>query len=190
MKTRLHKLTDEELIEIVKHKTSDLEIAFQEIYIRYSHKIFAYIKTILIEIEPSEDILQDAFTNFYKSMHKDREVTSIERYIIKIARNLCLNYKRSKKNNLNLDDITNIYVSDPLYDRKELMDIIYRVLDEMDSKYSDAFRYKKLEGYSFKDIAEKMNITTETAKTRVTRARLKLLEELEPFIKDLRKNKV
>jgi DNA-directed RNA polymerase specialized sigma24 family protein len=35
-----------------------------------------------------------------------------------------------------------------------------------------------------------MNITTETAKTRVTRARLKLLEELEPFIKDLRKNKV
>lgn len=190
MKTRLHNLTDDELLEIVKHRQPQTEMAFQEIYYRYQSKIFSYIKAILTEIEPSEDILQDTFTNFYKSLNKDREVPSIERYVIKIARNLCLNYKRSHKVLLNLDDVTNIYSNDLQYDRKELMDIIYRVLNEMDSKYSDAYRYKKLEGYSFNDIAEKMNITTETAKTRVTRARLKLLEELEPFIKDLKKNKL
>lgn len=188
MERKIKEYTDDELVDIVKNRTSLTDVAFKEIYERYNHKIFSYIKTILIDIEASEDILQDTFTNFYRSLHKDREVSSIERYVIKIARNLCLNYKRSKKNTVNLDEITNVYISNTNYDKNNLMEIINKSLSEMDSKYSDAFIFKKLEGYSFKEIAVKMNITIETAKTRVTRARLKLLEDLAPVIEDLKKH--
>ena len=58
-------------------------------------------------------------------------------------------------------------------------------LDLLDEKYKEAFVLKKFNGMSIKEVAKVCNISEEGAKSRISRARLKIMDILEPYLKDL-----
>lgn len=178
------KYSDEELIVKLKGRKKEAEKAFAAIYQRYSTHVYSYTKSIVRDHDDTEDIYQEVFMRFFKNVEKGSEITNLHSYLIKIARNLCLNYKRDKKPQVQIEDWHKTIDNELNIEEKEMFDLVMRALDVMDEKYSEAFILKKIEGLKFKEIADILEISLEGAKTRVNRARIKLLEILDPYIND------
>lgn len=187
MSKKLSTFSDEDLIELIRSKPRHREKAFAAIYNRYAPQVHSYCRMMIKNHDHAEDIFQESFIRFYKSIDENFEVKNIPGFVTKIARNLSLNYHRDKKHTVPVEDITTLIEDPNHYEKKELLDLVFRAIDLLDDKYKEAFVLKKVEGLSLKEIAEILNITLEGAKTRVNRARLKLLDILEPYMKDLSK---
>ncbi len=177
--------SDSELVELMKGKRKVSDKAFETIFDRYSYNVNAYVRTVIGFTSEAEDIFQETFIRFYNNVKNGSEITNLQSYLIKIARNMCLNYRRDKKNKVEVEDYHKIVNEENFYANQELLEIVMRSLDLMDDKYKEAFILKKIDGLKFEEVAQVLDLTLEGAKTRVNRARIKLLEILEPYIKDL-----
>ena len=121
----------------------------------------------------------------FQKAQSDREVTNAAGLLVTIARNLCLNHKRRRKDTVPIEDIEPYYGTSPDYEKQELLDMITRSLDLLDHDYREAFVLREYAGYSFGDIAEITGTTTSNAKSRAFRAKQKIKEILLPYLKDL-----
>ena len=57
--------------------------------------IRSYTIRFLGQRDEAQDVYQETFIRFYESAQKDREMTNVPGYLLKIARNLCLNQRRN-----------------------------------------------------------------------------------------------
>lgn len=185
MKNSYIKYSDIELVELLRSSKTKSERAFTVLYERYAAHVRAYCKNMIKNADAAEDIFQETFIRFYKSLNTDFKVINVPAYLIKIARNLALNYFRDKKQMLQVEEVHSIFDSDNNYEQKELLEIVMKALDLLDFKYKEAFVLRKIDGFSLQEIADALEISVEGAKTRVNRARIKLMEILQPYLKDL-----
>ncbi len=183
MKKDYSKYNDEILLEIVRSDSKESELAFAEIYNRYATNVNAYCKFMLRDIEKVQDIFQEVFIRFFKKIKSDFENINIKAYLIKVARNLCLNYFKRNKEFISIENF-DLGFTESNYEQKELINVITRTIDLLDEKYKEPFIMREIEGLSYNEIAEICELSVTNAKTRVKRAREKLLELLNPFLKD------
>jgi len=107
-------------------------------------------------------------------------------YIITIARNLCLNYKRDRKQLESFEDYMNLSQNDTQesMDNKEQLELIQSALDKLPIEYREAFVLRQYQGYSYQEIADITGDTDSTVKNRVWRAKEKIKSLLAPYLKD------
>ena len=187
-------VTDSNLTQMLKGSKTQKEEAFNEIFERYASTVSAYCKCVLKEDQRDEspilvdDIFQETFIRLYNSCVEGNEISNIHGFLISTARHLCLNYKRDRKSNISLDDIQNIdFGKNSNYDQKELLEIIILSLEHIEEKYRKVFLLHEFDGFSYSEIAQCLGISIDNAKTRAVRAKRKLIEILEPYLKDLNK---
>lgn len=190
MNKELQNIGDEELFALVSKGDSQAISAFEEIYNRYSSKIYTYIKKILRNSPASDDIFQETFVRFYECAKNGQKMTNVAGFLIKIARNLCLNEKISKYNqHLNLDDFI-FTINDKTFEQKEINELINIGLDALPEKYREVIVLKEFLDMSYQEIAELLNLTLPVVRIRIYRAKNKLREYLAPFLTETEKNKV
>lgn len=97
-------VSDIELYAALKNGKSVSEPAFAELYARYSPRIFAYCRRILGNRESAQDAFQETFIRFFNSAQQNREMTNVPAYLLRIARNICLNMQRNNHRTTNLED--------------------------------------------------------------------------------------
>lgn len=139
-------------------------------------------------IDAAEDIFQETFIRFYKSIEKNVEITNISGYLTVIARNLCYNHKRDTKHTVEVDEKHIIYDQSINIENKELLELIIKSLEVLEQKYRDPFVMREFDGMSYKEIAKKLDITIDNAKTRCLRAKRKIIKILDPYLKDIQNN--
>jgi len=110
-------------------------------------------------------------------------LNSVNFYLFKIARNICLNYKRDKKVSYNLDDYQ-IAARNDDYERIEVMELLKTALDFLDFDYREAFILRQYQGMAYKDIATITGDSVSAVKNRVWRAKEKIKEILSPYLED------
>lgn len=184
MLKNLSKYSDSELFAALREKKSIAEAAFSEIYARYSQRVFAYCLRIIGNNEDAQDIFQDTFLNFFKSAQEHSQIANVSAYLLKIARNLCLNHKRNKKYNLNFDNF-HFTTNDNGYEQKEMLEIIGTALECLDFEYKEAFVLRLYHGLSYQEISDITGESLSTIKNRVWRAKLKIKNILSPYLQDL-----
>jgi RNA polymerase sigma-70 factor (ECF subfamily) len=185
---QFNKLSDFELVKLLRTEKKSAEGAFTELYHRYSPMVNAYCLKIVGNQQQSDDIFQDTFIKFYQNVKEDFPQTNVPGFLIKIARNLCLNLKRDRKNNVPIEELEYLGVNDYNYENKELLELITMALDLLDFEYSEAFILREYDGLQYDEIAEITNTSVSNAKSRVFRAKQKIRDLLEPYLKDLNKN--
>ncbi|GAB5465312.1 MAG: RNA polymerase sigma-70 factor [Candidatus Kapaibacteriales bacterium] len=161
--------------------------AFGVIYKHYKRQIFAYCITILKDKEMAEDAFQETFSKFYKACVKGATLDNIKGFLIKIARNLCLNKNNFEKRYVEFDPVTaNKQVTTQNFENEQILSIVMEGIDTLPEKYREPLILKKVEGLTYKEIADLLDITVEGAKTRVTRARTKLFDIMQPYLEELK----
>ncbi len=179
---------DLELITILRKDKKKSGEAFKELYNRYSPNVHAYCFKIFKDEAVAEDIFQETFMRFYQNVKVQDGNVNVHGYLITIARNLSLNYKK-KNERIVYSDKLDLHEGDyNRQDRKELLDLISMALELLDFTYKDAFVLREYNGLSYEEIAEVSGITLNNAKSRVFRARNKIREILKPYLKDLERH--
>lgn len=189
MKNKFSTYSDKELADLLKSDKKSSELAFTEIYDRYSQKIYAYCYRILGNKEIAEDIFQETFLRFYQFINPEHQKLNIQRFLIRIARNLCLNHKRNSKINLPIEEIENFIAQNKSSDDKEYLDLIKYGIELLEFEYKEPLVLRVYNEMSYEEIAAILDISVGNARIRVHRAKEKLKDILSPYIKDLEKNK-
>lgn len=186
MKNKYSTYRDEELSLMLCGSNDKAERAFAELYSRYSRKVYAYCLKVLGTQEDAGDVFQDTFIRFFNSA-KQRPLTgNIGGYIITIARNLCLNYKRDRKQHEPFEDYMNLSQNETQeeMDTQEQLELIQTALDKLPIEYREAFVLRQYQGYSYQEISDITGDTSATVKNRVWRAKEKIKSLLAPYLKD------
>lgn len=187
MKRKLSKYTDEDLLRLLRGNKKDSEEAFTEIYDRYALKVNAYCRTIIGNKEQAEDLFQETFIRFYQNVHVEHPNTTIIGYLIKIARNLCLNFKRDQKHTVSIENLDFSVQADISFEDKELNDLILVAIDLLDSETKEVITMRVFNDMSYNEIADTLGITSARARYLVFNGKQKIKQILDPYIKDIYK---
>ncbi len=178
---------DREIIEmLISDDKNKSDFAFRDIYNKYSVQIYSYCNKILKDRMKADDVFQETFINFYQNVKQEKiNNGSVIGYLIKIARNKCLNVKRDLKHNVNTEDYKWITADEFNYYKQDKDKIIKSAIEKLEIKYKEPFILRVYEGLEYIEIAEICEISEENARKRVFRAKQKIKEFLNPFIDEL-----
>ena len=182
------KHTDVELVNLFNEESRIAEAAFTELYNRHSSMIHAYCVKVLDDRDAAEDVFQETFIRFFKNVKENPKVMNVPGFLITIARNLCLNQKRDKKQTVSVDDYEYVVKDYQNYEKKELLDLINRTLELLDDDLREAFVLREYSGMQYNEIAEATATSLVNAKSRVFRAKQKIRTILQPYLQDLQNN--
>lgn len=181
---KVSKYSDSELVAELSGPKPEAEAAFAELYSRYSQRIYAYILRVIGSPDDARDLYQETFLKFYNAAVAEKKMDNTIGFLITIARNLCLNFKRDKKQTLNIEDY-NFCSNDRGYEQKEMLDLIASSLEVLDFEYREAFVLRQYHGLSYKEIAAITGGTVSLVKNRVWRAKEKIKNILTPYLEDM-----
>ncbi len=189
------KRSDHALIEATK---SGDEAAFGEIMDRYRSPITNYLYRFLNDYEEAVDLAQETFVRVYFAIDRYHTQFAFSTYIYRIATNLAISEIRRRKRR-RLMSLTGLFQSEedtqvefqPPDTRKlqdtelvedERSQIIARAIAALPEKYRIPVILRDIEGRSYDEIAEIMQLGLGTTKSRINRGRGLLKEKLQHYL--------
>lgn len=169
---------------------------FARIVEEYSPMIYRLGLKMLNNPQDAEDILQETFIKAYKHIHKFDGRSSVSTWLYRIATNEALMSLRKKRPDIISFDMPSIYESEPqeplqivdwcCLPEDEYLTAEGRLrLDQAAERLPESLRIvfvlRDIEGLSTRETAEVLNISEMAAKTRLSRARLRLREDLSNY---------
>lgn len=177
---------DADLVSFLKGDKYKAEKAFAEIYSRYSQRIFAFCLRMIGCMEDAQDVFQEVFLKFYSSAKNMQYCDNLSALLITIARNLCINSKRSTKVTYTLDEY-NVPTNDKGYEQKELLQLIAKALEVLDFEHREVFILRQYHGLSYSEISLITGESIASVKSRAWRAKEKVKDILNPYLVDISK---
>jgi len=174
-------IPDAELFYRLSGEKEIAEAAFTELYARYGGRVFAYCLRFLGHRDEAMDVYQETFIRFFESAKKRREMTNVPGYLLKIARNLCLNCKRNKKLTVEFEDYQSLVLPSTT-EKTEFLQLITTAMEMLPDEYREVFVLREYEGLSYAEIAEIVDESLSNVKVRIFRAKQKIRGILAPYI--------
>ncbi len=170
--------------------------AFRELLRRYERPVFSLIYRMVRDRSLAEDLSQEAFIRAFSAIASYNPGYKFSSWIFKIAHNLTIDHLRKKRIDTislhgsphalteeaqartrpiveSLDERPDAYV-----ENLELGSQIESAIGKLRPEYRTVTLLRHVEGYSYKEIAEIMELPLGTVKTYIHRARLELKEAL------------
>lgn len=155
--------------------------AQSELYKLFSSKLFAICLKYCRNRAEAEDNLQDAFVTIFNKVSQYNNKGSFEGWLKRVTINTALQRYRSKGvfDIVNEDKIEDVNVE--IENEEVSIDFLLNSIQELPDRYRMVFNLYVLDGYSHKEIAEMLSITTGTTKSNLARARLILKEKVTTY---------
>ncbi len=169
---------------------------FARLVEQYSPMIYRLGLKMLNNPQDAEDILQETFIKAYKHINKFDGRSSVSTWLYRIATNEALMSLRKKRPDTVSFDVPSIYESEPqeplqiidwcCMPEEEYLTAEGRTrLDQAAERLPESLRIvfvlRDIEGLSTRETAEVLNISETAVKTRLSRARLRLREDLSVY---------
>jgi RNA polymerase sigma-70 factor (ECF subfamily) len=183
MKT-LNQLTDDELVKLYENGNNK---AFEILMLRYKSKAYTYIYLIVRNRELAEDIFQDTFIKAIATIQQGRYIESGKflAWINRIAHNLIIDHFRREKNEntfsadaVDYDIVNNAKLSEKSFEdtisNEQVLSDVVRLIGFLPESQQNVIRMRYFEDLSFKEIAEKTDVSINTALGRMRYALLNM----------------
>lgn len=171
------KINVKELKNLFAKIKNNNNTAFEELYSKYSKLIYKIAYSILKNKSDAEDVMQLVFEKIY-SMDKENLPTKNETsWIYSVTKNETLNYFKSNRNNINLDDIYEIEDNNQEISKIIDQENYNRLISKLNDNEKEIISLKIISNFSFEEIGKILNMPTGTVKWRYYKAinTLKLL---------------
>ncbi|SDK99935.1 RNA polymerase sigma factor [Natronincola ferrireducens] len=158
-------------------------LSVQEVYENYKQDVFYYLISLTHNPALSEDLVSETFLSAIKSLPNFKGDSDIKTWLFSIARYKWYEYLRKKKDDIGLDDMTEIYFSEQLSPldsmiAKDMYNRVISLLEIHDDKVKGVVMMR-IEGYSFYEISLKFGISESSARVIDFRTKKKIREILE-----------
>ncbi len=174
---------------LIKQFNAGEQKAFTILVQKHKDKVRNLVYLTLGDTDYVDDISQDVFINVYHNLKNFRYDSKFSTWLYRITVNKCRDYLRKKK-------VRSIFV--PINEKgkefsvrahSENIDIpglIRKAIARLPEKLKTPLVLRDIDGFSYKEIAEKLDCEVGTIKSRIFRARESLKIILEPYEKELR----
>ncbi|MGB2629862.1 MAG: RNA polymerase sigma factor [Candidatus Omnitrophota bacterium] len=159
--------------------------AFAEIYRASSGLVYNTALRITASKEDAEEVTQDVFMKVYRGLRNFRFQSSFKTWIYRITANTAINkYKKRKREKMRTveydDSIETGHAAEnaekEIY-KSDNEKLIRSILDMLNPDQRACIVLRNIEGLSYEEIAKTLRININTVRTRLKRARTKILEK-------------
>ncbi|KYG71671.1 RNA polymerase sigma-70 factor (ECF subfamily) [Roseivirga ehrenbergii] len=148
------------------------------------NKLYRFAFNIVKDEELAKDVVQECMIKVWEKRDEVKHINNLEAWCMQVTRNRALDKLRSKhvkKTDLfEVEFDTRKEKDTPvvLTERNEIMNRIQFLIDALPSRQREVMQLRDIEGYSYKEIADMLEIDINLVKTNLFRARRKLKESL------------
>lgn len=156
----------------------------EELYRRFSPRMYAVCLRYAGNAEEAEDILQEGFIKVFKKLDSFRSEGSFEGWMRRVFVNTAIEHFRRKRYLMPVTEreentIEGKYLS--VLDDLAARDIM-ALVQELSPGYRTVFNMYVVEGYTHKEIADMLGISEGTSKSQLSRAKVILQDMVRQFI--------
>ena len=159
--------------------------AFDDLFNKYSPRIFNFSLKYLKSEEDAEEVVQEVFLYVWDKRDGLKPDSAFNAYIFTIAYNIIKKQfnKKSRDNALKDALIYNFLQQennlDKVIDYKFLLEKVELIIKALPARRKEIFVKRKYEGLSVKQIAEELEISPNTVENQLASAQRQILNELQ-----------
>jgi len=197
--TKGKELSQQEVARLVRAAKAGDRQAFGRLVEAYQDRIYGYLARMLGDPDEAEDVAQEVFVRAYRSLGKFRGASSFHTWLYRIASNLAIDVarKRKRQDNTAYSLDAPMEMGDEEYDReipdesrapdqiseqKQVQSIVRQAVMGLPDKLRDVMVLYELQGESYEDIADILEVPLGTVKSRLFNARGQLKKRLEAMV--------
>lgn len=183
MEKLLH--TEKELVKKLKEGDS---FAFEVLFYKYRNKIKGFaLKIVPAQIDP-EEIVQEVFVRVWLKKEAIDPEKDFQSYLFSIAKNLVLDHLKSAVNrklyfvgeHFQQDLLVEDGLEASISEESEVK--LQKLINEIPERRREIFRLSRFEGLSYKQIAERLNISENTVDSQIRNALAFLRKEFRKIV--------
>ena len=193
----LREQTDQEVVALAKEGSEE---SYRELIRRYERPVFSLIYRMVRNREQAEDLSQETFIKVLNAVQSYRPEYKFSSWVFKIANNAAIDFLRKRElDTLSLEgsphadtpeliEATALQIGGRGEDQldevanRELGGTIEIAIGQLRPEYRSCILLRHVDGRSYEEIAEMLNLPLGTVKTYIHRAR----NELRILLKDVR----
>jgi RNA polymerase sigma factor (sigma-70 family) len=148
---------------------------FERLYRDYAHRVYRYALAVLRNPADAEDVTQTTFLNAFRAMRGGTEPELPEHWLLRIAHNTCrTRFLRAARRPQEVpfdESVQHLAVPD---DEKPNLDEVLRALSRLPFNQRSALVMRELEGRSYEEIANALDVSVSSVEALLFRARRSL----------------
>lgn len=170
----MHEKTDEQLITEIQNGQI---LSYEKIVRRYQNRLLSFVVKIVWNHEDAQEVVQDIFFSIYTHINQIDKDKKFSSYLYAGAKNMAITHLRKNIHN-KYQKLTE--VASPEHDllgllvKDESVADIHTSIASLGDKYRDILKLYYLNDFDYKEISKRTNLTLNTVRTRLKRAKEKL----------------
>ncbi len=175
----MNSLSENTIIEASKGNVE----SFEDIYKAYSDFVYNVAFRVVNNMDEAQEVTQEVFITVYRKLESFKFKSSFKTWVYRITINTAINFakKRTKDrsrivefNDKNEFKTTVDSVSEEI-EEEQHEKMLSTLLEALNPDQRTCIVLRNIEGFSYQEIAESLNININTVRTRLKRAREKLI---------------
>ena len=157
---------------------------FYEIVLPLKDKLYRYALSIIRDRSEAEDITQDVLLKLWDKKKEITQIENLEAYCYRATRNLTLDrlsikaFRKTETLDLKNNTLVETTTPQTLYETRETTSIIEQCIEGLSEIQRSIFQLREMEGMSYKEIAETLDLSLEMVKVNLFRARNNIKDSL------------
>ena len=179
---------DGDLIESIRAGDAS---AFNELVLKYRNRVMGIAARMLENRVDAEDLAQDVFVKVYHSLKSFKGEALFSTWLYRITANSCLNHRRRKKTEAAIDPMggdKDFTFSDDsanpqtLLEKEEFKRFLEKAIHELPEEQRLVLILRDIEGLSYEEIADSLELELGTVRSRLHRARLAIQARIKHLV--------
>lgn len=190
---KLHQVPSSELtecgeIELIRRALAGEEQAFELLVHEHQDRLFRAMTQVTGSIHDAEEVTQEAFIRAFVKLDTFQQNSQFFTWLYRVAFNIALSRKRRKRVSVSLDHQRDEFGSD-VVDRGEAVDanmirqdqvsLVQMALSSLSEQHRGILVLREMNDASYEEIAEILDLSLGTVRSRLNRARKQLRISLE-----------
>lgn len=160
------------------------ERARRELYEQYGTVFYSVVRRYVRDVSTAEDLFHDGFVTLFTHISDYRGEGSFEGWCRRIFVNTVLSHFRKRNPLVSADDVDNLgtrKATEPTAIDELSAGEIKKCVDQLPAGYKTVFNLHAVDGYSYTEIAQMLEVSETTARSQYLRARTKLMEMITRY---------
>ncbi|MFA5259994.1 MAG: sigma-70 family RNA polymerase sigma factor [Candidatus Omnitrophota bacterium] len=167
---------------IRKASAGDID-AFEAVFRTYADYVFNIALRTTRNHEDAQEITQDVFVTLHRKLSSFKFQSGLKTWIYRITVNMTINYlKRESKYRGNVVEYNDALggpcvrpEADGQADREQREYFMNKLLDALTPEQRACVKLRNIEGFTYEEIAQELNIDINAVRSRLKRAREKMI---------------